>query len=295
MLYDRFAAPMELNFVGDGQPGAFEGYGAVFSNTDSYGHVISPGAFAETLSRHVAAGTMPGMYAEHSAYELGGDPLPIGVWQAMSEDSKGLHVKGKISALDTDHSKRILGLMRDKAIAGLSIAFKVPPGGDVRSKKEGEPHRTINRLDLHSVDLVRDPANALAQVQYLNAVMKNVDARAAMDAVAACMKLHQQSLSGSNSPSADQRSQMMQHLMDAHTALTGSATPNGYAMSAPTTIRELEAWLRASFELSHSQARIIAEITGFKEPRDEAVEKQAAIEARAATFKSLTASLTSKG
>jgi HK97 family phage prohead protease len=297
MLFDRFAAPMELSFVGDGQPGAFEGYGAVFGNTDFYGHVITQGAFAETLAKHVAAGSMPGMYAEHSAYELGGDPLPIGVWQAMSEDSKGLHVKGKISALDTDHSKRIIGLMRDKAIAGLSIAFKVPAGGDVRGKKEGEPKRTINRLDLHSVDLVRDPANAMAQVLHLNAVMKSVDAQACQAAVAACMKLHQQSLSGQNSPTTDQRSQMLGHLMDAHRALTGSDTPTGWMMSKPKTVREYEGWLREEFSLSHSQARAIAEL-GFIPPRDEAVEEKAAKEARAETLKELSlivSSLTSKG
>jgi HK97 family phage prohead protease len=297
MLYDRYAAPVELSFVSDGQPGAFEGYGAVFGNTDYYGHVIAAGAFAETLAKHTTAGTMPGMYAEHSAYELGGDPLPIGVWQAMSEDSKGLHVKGKISALDTDHSKRIIGLMRDKAITGLSIAFRVPAGGDVRGKKEGEPKRTINRLDLHSVDLVRDPANALAQVHFMNSVMRNVDAQKAMDAVAACMKLHQTSLAGQNSPTVDQRSQMMAHLMDAHSALTGHDTPMGWKMSKPTTIREYEAWLREEFHLSHSQSRAIAEL-GFKPPRDE-VKEQAETEARAATVKELSTlvsgfSLTSK-
>lgn len=297
MLYDRYAAPMELKFVGDAQPGAFEGYGAVFNNVDSYGHVIKPGAFAETLAKHVASGTMPGMYAEHSAYELGGDPLPIGVWTAMSEDSTGLQVKGRISALDTDHSKRIIALMRDKAITGLSIAFRVPAGGEVRSKKDGEPARTINRLDLHSVDLVRDPANAMAQVIHLNSVMRNVDAQAAQAAVAACMKMHQSHLSGANSPNADQRSQMMSHLMDAHRALTGSDTPMGWTMSKPKTVREYEGWLREEFNLSHSQARAIAEL-GFIPPRDEAVEEKAAKEARAATLRdlsSIVSSLTSKG
>lgn len=297
MLFDRFAAPMELSFAGDGEPGAFEGYGAVFNNTDFYGHVIRPGAFAETLAKHTASGTMPGMYAEHSAFGLGGDPLPIGVWKAMSEDSTGLHVKGKISALDTDHSKRIIGLMRDKAITGLSIAFNVPPGGDVRSKKEGEPARTINRLTLHAVDLVRDPANAMAQVLHLNSIMKNVDAEACQQALAACMKLHQQSLSGQNSPNADQRSQMMTHLMDAHRALTGSDTPTGWTMSKPKTVREYEGWLRDEFHLSHSQARAIAEL-GFTAPRDEAVEQKAEAEARAAVMKdlaSIASSLISKG
>ena len=297
MFCNRFATKLiDLKFS-DAEPGVFGGLGAVFNNVDSHGHVITRGAFAETLAKHAAAGTMPGMYAEHSFYELGGDPLPIGVWQEMSEDDIGLRVKGKISALDTDYGKRILALVRDGAITGYSIAFQVPPGGDVRGKKEGEPKRTINRVDLHSVDLVRDPANPLAQVLHLNAVMKNVDAQAAQEAVAACMKLHQTSLAGSNSPTVDQRGQMMAHLMDAHRALTGSDTPMGWTMSKPTTIREFEALLREEpFRLSHSQARAIAEL-GFKAPRDEA--DQAATEARAATIKDLSTlvsgfSLTSK-
>ena len=297
MLYDRFAAPIELSFVGDGQPGAFEGYGAVFNNTDFYENVIAPGAFADTLAKHAADGTMPAMFAEHSGFELFGDPLPIGVWHSMSEDSKGLHVKGKISALDTDHSKRILGLMKDKAITGLSFACKVPPGGDVRSNKAGEPKRLINKLNLFAVDLVRDPANSLAQVTHLNSIMRNVDAQACTDAIAACMKLHREALSGQNSPNNDQRSQMWGHLTDAHRALTGQDMPMGMTLSKPiTTIREYETWLREEFHLSHSQARAIAEL-GFKAPRDEA--DQAATEARAATIKDLSTlvsgfSLTSK-
>lgn len=297
LLLDRMATPVEFKFD-SGAEGVFTGYGAATGNEDSYGHVITQGAFKETLAAHAAAGTMPGMYAEHSAYELGGDPLPIGVWTHMSEDSKGLVCQGKLCALNTDHGQRVYGLMKEGAIKALSIAFQVPPGGDVRSSKKGEPHRTINTLTLHSVDVVRDPANKQALIVSLNSVMKNVDARSAMDAVAACMKLHQDCLSGSNSPNSDQRSQMMGHLMDAHRALTGSDVPMGMTMSAPKTLRELEAWLRASFELSHSQSRTIAEVTGFKEPRDEAVEEKAAKEARAETLKELSlivSSLTSKG
>lgn len=294
-MYDRFAAPVELAFVGDGQPGVFEGYGAVFGNLDYYQNVITPGAFTKTLAAHAAAGTMPAMYAEHSYFQLGGDMLPIGVWQAMSEDSKGLHVKGKISALDSDHSKRIIGLMRDGALKGLSIAFNVPPGGDERSSKQGEPKRRINEAALLAIDLVRDPANTQALVQHMNSVMKAVDAQAATDAVAACMKLHQSSMSGQNSPNNDQRSQMLTHLMDAHRALTGSDTPAGFMMSKPpATIREFEQWLREEFHLSHSQARAIAEL-GFKPPRDEAGEAAAAEavanEARTAAARELSTML----
>jgi HK97 family phage prohead protease len=297
MLLDRIATPVEFKFDG-GTEGVFTGYGAVTGNQDSYGHVIAPGAFKETLAAHTAAGTMPGMYAEHSAYQFGGDPLPVGVWTHMSEDSKGLICQGKICALNTDHGQRVYGLMKEGAIKALSIAFNVPDGGDVRSSKKDEPHRTINNLVLHSVDVVRDPANKLAKIVSLNTVMKNVDAESAATAVAACMKLHQQSLSGANSPTSDQRQQMFTHLMDAHQALTGQDMPMGMNSAKPTTIREFESWLREEFKLSHSQARAIAEL-GFKAPRDEAVE-QAASEARKATLKELSQivsgfSLTSEG
>jgi len=131
----------------------------------------------------------------------------------------------------------------------------------------------------------------------LNSIMRNVDAQTCTDAIAACMKLHQTSLAGANSPTNEQRSQMWGHLTDAHRALTGQDVPMGMTMSKPTTIREYESWLREEFHLSHSQARAIAEL-GFKAPRDE-VKEQAETEARAATVKELSQlvsgfSLTSK-
>lgn len=277
-MYDRFAAAgLEFKFADGGQPGEFEAYASVFDVVDFHESIIKPGAFTETLLKHAAKGTMPGMYAEHSAFQFGGDPLPIGVWKSMAEDSKGLHVKGKISALDSDHGKRIYGLMQDGAVTGFSIAFNVPAGGDVRGKKEGEPKRTINKIDLHAVDLVRDPANAQAQLLHLNSVMRNVDAQAAQEAVAQAMKMHKDHLSGQNSPTNDQRQQMLGHLMNAHRALTGRDMPQGMnSASKPNTIREFEQWLREEFQLSRSSAQVIAEL-GFKAPRDEA--EQAAKEA----------------
>jgi uncharacterized protein len=301
MLVPEFLAmPVELKFDGDGgTAGVFSGYGAATGNEDSYGHVISAGAFKETLAAHEAAGTMPGMYIEHSPYQLGGDLLPVGVWQQMSEDSKGLFVRGKLSALDTDYGKRIRALMLDGAVKALSIAFNVPEGGDVRSKTAGEPRRTINNLVLHSVDIVRDPANKQAQVLQMNSALQNViNAPACIEALAACIRLHHTTLAGTNSPTGEQRLELLGHLMDAHRALTGVDVPPGTTLSAPTTLRELEAWLRVSFKLSRSQSETIAEVTGFKAPRDEAVEKKAEAEARAATLKELSlivSSLTSKG
>jgi HK97 family phage prohead protease len=169
-----FFAPFEIKFVDPGNPGAFEGYGSVFNNVDSHGDLILPGAFAESLAQHRAKGTMPGMYVEHGPW-VGGDPLPAGAWGSIEEDAHGLKVAGKISALETDYGRRVRALMQDGALGGLSIAYQVPPGGAVKGRNPGEPSRTLKRVNLHSIDIVRDPSNAGARISSVKTFASQVD------------------------------------------------------------------------------------------------------------------------
>lgn len=159
-------APFEVKFAGgDAVPGSFEGYGAVFGNMDSYGDVIEKGAFGPTLMERKATGRgLPSMYMMHGKMN-GASPVPIGVWDHMEEDGKGLYVKGRIAAMDTDAGKYNYGLLRDGALRGLSIGFRVPPNGSRKgSGRPGEPARYLKTINLREVSLVDDPANVLAQV-----------------------------------------------------------------------------------------------------------------------------------
>lgn len=169
-----FFAPVEIKFTDPGNPGAFEGYGSVFNSVDSHGDLIVPGAFADSLAQHRAKGTMPGLYIEHGPY-TGGDPLPAGTWTSINEDAHGLKVAGKISALDTDYGRRVRALMQDGALGGLSIAYQVPPGGAVPRSRPGEPARTLKRVNLHSIDIVRSPSNAAARVMSVKTFASQVD------------------------------------------------------------------------------------------------------------------------
>lgn len=286
LQHETFVTPVELKFLGDEtQPGYFEGLGAVFNNVDSYGDMIIPGAFDEALAEYRTAGTMPGLYAEHSPY-FGGDPLPVGIWTEVAPDNTGLRVKGKLSALDTDQGRRIRGLMLDGALKGLSIAFKVRPGGAVytNSKKPGEAKRLLKSLSLASIDIVRDPSNPRALVDSVKAVLAVADHQAACKSVAACIALHRSTMSASDSPTADERAQMLQHLKDAHKALTGADMPAG--MKSITTLREIEIYLRDG-GFSNTEARAIAE-RGFKsllpreEGQDEASDRAALTDLRSA-------------
>ena len=167
---NRFGAAAEFKFASDPATGAFEGYAAVFGNTDSHGDVIRPGAFADSLAQHKAANTMPALYVEHGP-AFGGDALPSGVWNSLVEDDTGLKGQGKISALDTDHGRRLRGLMQDGAMRGLSIGYRVQPGGSMTGTKAGEPRRTLTKLGLIEVSIVRDPSNPLAKIDQIKAAL----------------------------------------------------------------------------------------------------------------------------
>lgn len=225
---EYLAAPFEVKLAQSGAAdGTFEGYGSVFGHRDSHGDVVMPGAFAASLLERKSQGRgLPTMHVMH-AY-LGGDGLPAGVWTDAVEDSKGLHLKGKLSAMDTDYGRRIYGLVKDGALKGLSIGFSVAPGGAV--KAAGGTHRELKSVNLHEVSLVADPSNAMSLVTEMRSRVgmhfrsTSMPAKAA-DAVASAIALHRSTLAGSNSPSAEQRAEMLDHLQTAHEALTGERMP----------------------------------------------------------------------
>lgn len=135
------------------EDGTIEGYGSVFGVVDDWGDIISPGAFAATLTAHKAAGTMPAMLWQHH------DDEPIGVWTEMVEDSRGLRVKGRL-VLDAPRGKEAYALLKAGALNGLSIGFI--------SRKWAWDNttdiRTLMEVDLWEVSPVTFPANALARV-----------------------------------------------------------------------------------------------------------------------------------
>jgi HK97 family phage prohead protease len=156
---------LEVKFAADeidSETGVFSGYGAIFGNIDSHKDVIEPGAFKASLTEWSNRGRMPAMKLMHG-FPFSSDDLPIGKWLEMKEDNRGLFVKGKLSGLDTDHGRRIHGLMKDGVLDGLSIGYKVTdvampmPGGQER--------RRIKSVNLFEVSVVDDPSNDRARIK----------------------------------------------------------------------------------------------------------------------------------
>lgn len=147
---------LEIRAVSD--DGTIEGYGSVFGVRDDYDDVIAAGAFVDSLKAHKAAGTMPAMLWQHDAEE------PIGVWLEMTEDAKGLRVKGRL-ALETVRGKEAHALLKLGALNGLSIGFVSKEWAYDRDSEV----RTLTEIDLWEVSLVTFPANSKARVTNVKA------------------------------------------------------------------------------------------------------------------------------
>lgn len=154
----------ELKLAGDAAEGmTFSGYGAVFNNIDSYGDMIVPGAFADTLHQAKNSGRWPAMLAQHGGWGVTAeDMMPIGIWTDLAEDGVGLKVTGKLA--DTPRGREAYALLKmdpRPAIDGLSIGY-IAKAYEPRSKPE-DPRRKLTKLDLLEVSLVTFPANPKAR------------------------------------------------------------------------------------------------------------------------------------
>lgn len=161
---NSFLAPFEFKFASDAKAGAFEGYGAVFGNVDSYGDVIAAGAFKRTLKEWAKKKSLPAMLAQHGGWGMSaGDLMPIGVWTDMREDEKGLWCEGVFADTSRGQEAYQLAKMDPRpALDGLSIGY-LAKTYTVGTKPE-EPRRTLQDIELFEVSLVTMPANPKARV-----------------------------------------------------------------------------------------------------------------------------------
>ncbi|RVE83346.1 HK97 family phage prohead protease [Sinorhizobium meliloti] len=134
------------------EDGTFEGYGSIFGNVDSYGEKVVPGAFVESLAKHKREGSSVLMLWQHNPNE------PIGVWEDLAEDAKGLWGKGHL-ILEVQKAREIHALMKRKAIGGLSIGYR-----ESDTDQDGAV-RVLKKLDLYEISPVSFPANRRARIE----------------------------------------------------------------------------------------------------------------------------------
>ncbi len=128
-----------------------EGYASLFGIADEGGDVVVAGAFRRTLRQRGASGIR--FLWQH-------DPAqPIGVWEEIREDARGLYVRG--SLIDGLPQAEEAGLLIARgALDGLSIGFRVRNA--LADKRTGT--RRLYDIDLWEISLVTFPQQPLARV-----------------------------------------------------------------------------------------------------------------------------------
>lgn len=159
MLTKEFT--LDVKAVAD--DGTFEGYASTFGGPpDSYGDIISPGAFAESLVKHRREGTMPLMLFGHAHNDL-----PLGNWTDLSEDGKGLFGRGAVD-LEDPFGARVHRALKQKRVRGLSIGFETKKSHP-DDKRPGV--RFLDEIDLWEVSVVNFPANRRSLVQSVKTIL----------------------------------------------------------------------------------------------------------------------------
>ncbi|WJF91995.1 HK97 family phage prohead protease [Paraburkholderia bonniea] len=153
------AFDLEVKSVGDA--GQFSGYGSVFGNVDSYGEVVTSGAFAKSLEDLAASGRALPILWQHDSY------TPIGSWSGLKEDGRGLFGEGDLWLEDAPNAKIAYRGMKARAITGLSIGYYVLDA----SYNEKTGVRTLSELDLVEISIVTNPANGDARVEAVKSVI----------------------------------------------------------------------------------------------------------------------------
>ncbi len=95
------------------EEGIFSGYASIFSNVDSGGDIVEPGAFTKTLAEG---------WERVKILALHNDCwLPIGKPAELREDANGLYISAKIS--DTSMGRDVKVLLKDGVLNELSIGY----------------------------------------------------------------------------------------------------------------------------------------------------------------------------
>ena len=131
---------------------ALEGHASLFGVVDRGGDVVLPGAYAASLTRMAASGGRVRMLWQH-------DPAqPIGVWDEVREDARGLWVKGRLLT-ELEKGREAAALLAAGAIDGLSIGYRT-----LRAERGPQGRRLLAEVELWEVSLVTFPMLPAARV-----------------------------------------------------------------------------------------------------------------------------------
>lgn len=140
------------------ESGQFTAYASVFGNIDSYGDIVAPGAFAETLEDWKGSGNeLPVLFGHNMS-----DPdYNIGHVVKAEEDERGLLVTVQLD-LDSPKGAQVYRLIKGRRVSQMSFAYEVLDGAPV--EKDGAEAFELRRLKIYEVSVVPIGANQETEI-----------------------------------------------------------------------------------------------------------------------------------
>ena len=160
MDFERKDAAVDLQAAV--KTGVIEGYASLFNVVDSGGDIVAPGAYRASLERLAAEDRKIKMLWQH-------DPnAPIGIWDDVREDDKGLYVKGRVIQ-DVTKGREALKLIEAGAVDGLSIGYRT-----INAYKDNNGRRILQKVELWEVSIVTFPMLPSATIASKTDVPKEI-------------------------------------------------------------------------------------------------------------------------
>lgn len=145
--------------------GQFEAYASVFGNKDSYGDVVIPGAFADSLAQWKDGGSFIPLLFGHNM----SDPdFNLGHVEDAKEDDHGLLTLNQLD-LENPKSQQTYRLIKGRRINQMSFAYDVLEGGWAQRQKAADSEETeeyfeLRKLKLYEVSVVPIGANQETEI-----------------------------------------------------------------------------------------------------------------------------------
>ena len=148
--------------------GVIEAYASIFGNKDSYGDIVMPGAFLDTLAEWEASGNVIPLLYGHDFH----DPYSnIGAVTSAEEDAKGLKIVAQFD-MDNPKAKQVFNLVARKRITQMSFAYEVVEGESVTT--EDDWHYEIRKVKLYEVSVVPIGANQETAITAVKSGVRDV-------------------------------------------------------------------------------------------------------------------------
>ena len=148
--------------IGTDEAGSIEGYASVYYGNDSYNDTIVKGAFDDCVN----AEEKPKMFFNHDRYSV-----PIGKWEEVTADDKGLYVKGKLN-LEVSQAKDVYSAVKAGDIDGFSVCMMIDPAHytlkDANDQWGGGYIEHVEALP--EISVVTFPADKAARIEKVKSV-----------------------------------------------------------------------------------------------------------------------------